>query len=135
MGATKLRVRMWPTLGKSHLPTVKETRRKDALKKTLSARSHAKLFCSGFLGRFLRSKDFSLQNGAILRNAVRTSLPLVSPEKHAAQHPEKLRKKPSLNYETAALPAELRRREAAKHCIRWRLRQALSCSRFAVRSA
>jgi hypothetical protein len=23
----------------------------------------------------------------------------------------------------------------AKHCIRWRLRQALSCSRFAVRSA
>jgi hypothetical protein len=45
----------------------------------------------------LRSANFWLQNRAILRNAVRTSLTLVTSEKHAAQHPEKLRKKPSLN--------------------------------------
>jgi hypothetical protein len=32
------------------------------------------------------------------------SLPLVSCEKHAAQHAEKLRKKPCLNYKSAALP-------------------------------
>jgi len=44
-----------------------------------------------------------LQNRAILRNGLPTSLPLVSSEKHAAQHPEKLRKNPSLNYESAAL--------------------------------
>jgi hypothetical protein len=56
-----------------------------------------------------------LQNRAILRNGLPTSLPLVSSEKHAAQHPEKLRKNPSLNYETVALPAELRRREAGKN--------------------
>jgi len=41
---------------------------------------------------------------------MRTSLPLVSSEKHAAQHAEKLRKKPSLNYKSAALPTELCRR-------------------------
>jgi hypothetical protein len=34
-----------------------------------------------------------LQSGATLRNALRSGLPLVTPEKHAAQHPEKLRKK------------------------------------------
>jgi hypothetical protein len=39
-----------------------------------------------------------LQNRAILRNAMRTSLPLVSSEKHAAQRSEQLRKKRSLNY-------------------------------------
>jgi hypothetical protein len=38
-----------------------------------------------------------LQNRAILRNAARISFPLVSSEKHAAQRPEKLRKKLSLN--------------------------------------
>jgi hypothetical protein len=54
---------------------------------------------------------FLLQNRAILRNALRTSLPLVSSKKHAAQRPEKLRKKPSLNYKSAALPAELCRRK------------------------
>src|SRR5262249_61780318 len=56
-----------------------------------------------FHGRFLRSDKILLQNSAILRNAVRTSLPLVSSEKHAAQYPEKLRKKLSLNYKSAAL--------------------------------
>jgi hypothetical protein len=40
---------------------------------------------------------------AVVRSAVQTSLSLVSFEKHAAQHPEKLRKKPSLNYKSAAL--------------------------------
>jgi hypothetical protein len=44
-----------------------------------------------------------LKNRAILRSAVQTSLPLISSEKHAAQHPEKLREKPSLNYKSAAL--------------------------------
>jgi hypothetical protein len=34
---------------------------------------------------------------------VRTTLPLANSQKHAAQHPEKLRKKPSLNYKSAAL--------------------------------
>jgi hypothetical protein len=48
-----------------------------------------------------------LQNCAILRNAARTSLPLVGSEKHAAQRREKLRKKSLLNYESPALTAEL----------------------------
>ena len=55
-----------------------------------------------FSRSLLRSAKFLQQNCAIPRNAVRTSLPLVSSEKHAAQHPEKLRKKPSLNYKSAA---------------------------------
>jgi hypothetical protein len=38
-----------------------------------------------------------LQNRAILRNAARTSLPLADYEKHAVQHPEKLRKNLTLN--------------------------------------
>jgi len=54
-----------------------------------------------------------LQNRAIPRKAVRTSLPLVISEKHAAQHSEKLRKPFSLNYKSAALPAELCRRKCA----------------------
>jgi len=44
-----------------------------------------------------------VQNSATLRNAVRTGLPLAGSEKHAAQRPEKLRKKPCLNYKSAAL--------------------------------
>jgi hypothetical protein len=47
------------------------------------------------------------------RNSVQRGanhLPLVRCEKHAAQRREKLRKKPSLNYKSAALPAELCRR-------------------------
>jgi hypothetical protein len=54
-----------------------------------------------------------LQTRAILHNGVRISFPLVSAEKHAAQNPEKLRKKPSLNYESPALTAELQARCAA----------------------
>ena len=50
------------------------------------------------------------------------------------QRGENGRKKPFLNYETVALPAELRRRGRAKDCIHGRFRQAGSCSRFAVRS-
>jgi hypothetical protein len=52
---------------------------------------------------FLRSAKISLQKRATLRNAARISLPLVSSELHAAQHPDKLRKSLSLNYKTAAL--------------------------------
>jgi hypothetical protein len=44
-----------------------------------------------------------LQNCAILRNAAQISLPLVTSEKHAAQHSEKLRKPFSLNHKSAAL--------------------------------
>jgi len=67
-----------------------------------------------------------LQNSAILRNAVRTSLPLVSSEKHAAQYPEKLRKKPSLNYKSAALPAELCRQGRAKRLKRKRQKATIT---------
>jgi hypothetical protein len=56
-----------------------------------------------FSRSLLRSAKFLPQNRAILRNGLPTSLPLVSSEKHTAQHPEKLRKKPSLNYKSAAL--------------------------------
>jgi len=56
-----------------------------------------------FSRSFLRSDKFLLQDPAILRNAARNSLALVSSEKHAAQNPEKQRKKPSLNYKSAAL--------------------------------
>jgi hypothetical protein len=48
-----------------------------------------------------------VQNYATLRNAAKTSLPLISSEKQAAQRPEKLREKFSLNYESPALTAEL----------------------------
>jgi hypothetical protein len=47
-----------------------------------------------------------LQNPVILRNAARISLPLVSSEKHTAQHLEKLRKQSCLNYKSAALSGE-----------------------------
>ena len=57
---------------------------------------------------FLRSPNFLLQNPAILRNAARITLPLVSSEKHAVQHPEKLRKQPCLNYNQLLYRAELR---------------------------
>jgi hypothetical protein len=50
-----------------------------------------------------------VQNRAILRNAARTSLALVSSEKHGAQHREKARKKHSLNYKFSCfLSAKLR---------------------------
>jgi hypothetical protein len=65
-----------------------------------------------FHGYFLLSDNFLLQHSAILRNAARISFPPASSEKHAAQHPEKLRKKPSLNYESPALTAELQARYA-----------------------
>jgi len=45
-----------------------------------------------------------LQNPVILRNAARISLPLVSSEKHTAQHLEKLRKQSCLNYKSVAPP-------------------------------
>jgi hypothetical protein len=46
-----------------------------------------------FHGCFPRSAKFLLQNRAIHRKPVLISLPVVSSEKHAAQRPEKLRKK------------------------------------------
>ena len=69
----------------------------------MNVRCNAHASILNFSRSLLRSKNFWLQNRAILRNAVRTTLPLASSEKHAAQHPEKLRKKPSLNYKSAAL--------------------------------
>jgi len=54
-----------------------------------------------FLRSTLRSRKILLQNCAIRRNGALTTLPLVSLEKRAAQHPEKLRKKPSLNTESS----------------------------------
>ena len=63
-----------------------------------------------FSRSLLRSTRFLLQNPVILRNAARISLPLVSSEKHIAQHLEKLRKRSCLNYKSAALPTELCRR-------------------------
>jgi hypothetical protein len=63
-----------------------------------------------FSRSLLRSTRFLLQNPVILRNAARISLPLVSSEKHTAQHLEKLRKQSCLNYKSAALPTELCRR-------------------------
>jgi hypothetical protein len=66
---------------------------------------------------FLRSEKFLLQNYAISRNAVRTSLPSVSSEKHAAQHLEKLRKRPVLNYKSAAPSNAARRRELNKRPV------------------
>ena len=63
-----------------------------------------------FSRSLLRSTRFLLQNPVILRNAARISLPLVSSEKHTAQHLEKLRKQSCLNNKSAALPTELCRR-------------------------
>jgi len=63
-----------------------------------------------------------------------TSLPLVSSEKHAAQRPEKLRKKLSLNYKSAALPAELCRRPPYESCFQ-RVDQEFVMSYFARRAA
>ena len=57
-----------------------------------------------FSRSLLRSPKFLPQNRTILCNAVRTNSLLVSSKKHAAQRPEKLRQKPSLNYKLAALP-------------------------------
>jgi hypothetical protein len=67
-----------------------------------------------FYGLFLRSGKIWLQNGAILRNTVQTALVRMTYEKHAMQRYENLRNSLGLNYETVALPAELRRREAGK---------------------
>jgi hypothetical protein len=50
------------------------------------------------------------------------------------QHSENPRKNSFLNYESAALTAELRRREAAKHCIHPSFTQALCCSCFTART-
>jgi hypothetical protein len=50
-----------------------------------------------FHGHFYGLKTFCCKNRAILRNAVRINLALVSSKKHAAQHPEKLRKNSFLN--------------------------------------
>jgi hypothetical protein len=50
-----------------------------------------------FHSRFLRSANFLVQNGAVRRNAPKISLAIVTSEKHAAQHHEKLRKPFSLN--------------------------------------
>ena len=69
----------------------------------MNVRCNAHASILNFSRSLLRSKNFWLHNRAILRNAVRTTLPLANSEKHAAQHPEKLRKKPSLNYNSAAL--------------------------------
>jgi hypothetical protein len=59
--------------------------------------SHARAPGTRFSRSLLRSAKFLLENRAALRNAMRTNLPLVSSEKHAAQPPEKLRKSFSLN--------------------------------------
>jgi hypothetical protein len=79
-----------------------------------------------FSRSFLRSENFWLQNRAILRNAARISLPLISSEKYAAQHPERLRKKPLLNYNQllylAALLAENQENDVQ------RLNRPLYCS-------
>ena len=69
----------------------------------MNVRCNAHASILNFSRSLLRSKNFWLHNRAILRNAVRTTLPLANSEKHAAQHPEKLRKKPSLNYKSIAL--------------------------------
>ena len=50
-----------------------------------------------FYGLFYGLRNFSWQKSATLCNAVRTGLPLVGSEKHAAQRREKLRENPSLN--------------------------------------
>ena len=65
-----------------------------------------------FSRSLLRSAKILLQNRAILRNAGRITLPLLGSGKQAAQHLEKLRKSPSLNYESPALTAELQARHA-----------------------
>jgi len=56
-----------------------------------------------FSRSLLRSAKILLQNRAIECNAMRTSFRMVVSEKHAAQGHEKLRKRPSLNYKSAAL--------------------------------
>jgi hypothetical protein len=62
-----------------------------------------------FYGLFLRSEKFWLQNSAILRNATRMRSGRTSSVRNGAQAGENPRKNCLLNYETAALPAELRR--------------------------
>jgi hypothetical protein len=56
-----------------------------------------------------------MQNPAILRNAARIKFPLTTSEKQAAQHPENLRKKSSLNYESPALTAKATARFSYTH--------------------
>jgi hypothetical protein len=70
-----------------------------------------------FLRSVLRLGKILTQNRATLRNALRNrnyELPGVSND---MQSSETLRNSLGLNYETAALPAELRRRERRKHYI------------------
>jgi hypothetical protein len=67
-----------------------------------------------FHGRFLRSENFWLQYGAILRNAARIRNAESLSARDAVQRNENTRKNSVLNYETVALPTELRRREAGK---------------------
>jgi hypothetical protein len=64
-----------------------------------------------FHGFFLRPKDFSRQNRATLRTAVRmpnSELPNVP---YAVKRSENKRKNSVLNYKSAALPAELCRQK------------------------
>jgi hypothetical protein len=67
-----------------------------------------------FHGRFLRSHGFSMQNSATgcKRNAL--GLAFLSSWSNVLQKRANPRKNSLLNYETAALPAELRRRDVAK---------------------
>jgi hypothetical protein len=67
-----------------------------------------------FLRSILRSGKFLLQNLAILRKAARIRFPETPSVSNDAQRGENARKNFSLNYETVALPTELRRREAGK---------------------
>jgi hypothetical protein len=59
-----------------------------------------------------------MQNCADQQNALQLELVRLTYEKHAVQPHEKLRNSLGQNYETVALPAELRRRKAAKDCTR-----------------
>jgi hypothetical protein len=55
-----------------------------------------------------------LQSGANLRNTLRIRFPETPTVSNGVQAGENTRKNSFLNYETVALPAELRRREAGK---------------------
>ena len=70
-----------------------------------------------FLGCFLRSNNFWLQNDATLRNASRIGMAEITSVSNGVQRNENARKNSVLNYETAALPAELRRHFACKTVI------------------
>src|SRR5262245_13276747 len=65
-----------------------------------------------FHGRFLRSDDFSVKNGANLRYALRIGFSEIPSVNNGVQADENARKKSFLNYESPALTAELQARRA-----------------------